>query len=79
MPYYDFVCRECGRSFSEKRSFSEASRTAACPSCASKNTQKQLNAVAVIGGTSRGRESIPLTVNNGGGCGCGGGGCACHN
>lgn len=77
MPYYDFVCRECGRSFSEKRSFSEASRTAACPSCASKNTQKRLNAVAFIGGTSR-RESIPLTVNNGG-CGCGGGGCACHN
>ena len=79
MPYYEYVCRACGRGFSEKRSFAEASRAAACPTCASRNTQKRLNVVAVIGGTSRSRESIPLTVRNGGGCGCGGDGCGCRH
>jgi putative FmdB family regulatory protein len=79
MPYYDYVCRTCGHKFSEKRSFAEASRAAACPACASKETQKSLNAVAVIGNSQSSRHSIPLAVSNGGGCGCGGGGCACHN
>jgi putative FmdB family regulatory protein len=85
MAYYEFVCRECGHGFTEKRSFAQASHPAACPACASEHTQKRLSAVAVIGGSSRspgraaGRETIPLSVGNGGSCGCGGGGCGCHN
>jgi putative FmdB family regulatory protein len=81
MAYYEFVCRECGHGFTEKRSFAEASRPAVCPTCASDQTQKRLGAVAVIGGSSRATraESIPLAVGNGGSCGCGGGGCGCHD
>jgi putative FmdB family regulatory protein len=77
MPYYEYVCRECGERFSKKRSFAEASHTAACPACASHHTQKRLHAVAVIGTTS-GRDSIPLPMSHGGGCGCGGH-CSCQN
>jgi putative FmdB family regulatory protein len=80
MAYYEFVCRECGHGFTEKRSFAEASRPAICPSCDSERTQKRFGAIAVIGGGRKtGRETIPLTVGNGGSCACGGGGCGCHN
>lgn len=75
MPLYAFICRDCQTSFEEKRPFARAGDPAACPTCNSANTRKQLGMVALHTGSEP--ASIPVPLANGGGC-CGGS-CGCHH
>jgi putative FmdB family regulatory protein len=42
MPYYEFTCTQCKRTFSRKESFDEHDRRKqrACPSCGSRRTRR---------------------------------------
>lgn len=74
MPLYEYMCQDCAKVFELRRPFSEADKSAVCPSCATTNTRKRLTVTHVITHTT----SIPVPLNNGGGCGCGGQ-CACQH
>ena len=63
MPMFEFVCRDCKRSFEELMTFAQMENgEAACPHCGSKEVERKLSTFAT-GGPS-----------GGGGCGGSGGG-----
>ncbi len=43
MPFYDFVCKQCSNEFTLQRKFSEMNDPAACPSCESGDTERQIS------------------------------------
>ena len=52
----------------------QAGEPADCPRCHSGHTRRRLSSISFISQSAA--ESIPVSLNNGGGCGCGGS-CAC--
>ena len=57
MPTYEFVCEDCGKSFSVILSLAEyEKRQAECPKCGSKTLNQQITAFQAI--TSKKRLSI---------------------
>ena len=66
MPMFEFVCRDCKRSFEELMTFAQMENgEAVCPQCGSKKVERNLSTFATKSGMSGG---------GGGGCGGGGGG-----
>ena len=49
MPFYDYECRQCGKTFTRHESFEEHDRRqdVKCPECGSKKTQRLLAAAYV--------------------------------
>jgi putative FmdB family regulatory protein len=70
MPLYEYVCRDCGRSF--ERYVRAWGDPVECPDCAGVSVEKKVSrfAMAVAGGGPG---------SGGGGCGCGRGGCGCSH
>ncbi|MCB8943574.1 MAG: zinc ribbon domain-containing protein [Ardenticatenaceae bacterium] len=56
MPLYEYMCQDCAKVFELRRPFSEADKSAVCPSCATTNTRKRLTVTHVITHTT----SIPV-------------------
>ncbi len=52
MPLYEYVCQDCGQPFEKLVPMSKADAPHPCPSCASEQTQRQVSAFAVTGGSS---------------------------
>jgi putative FmdB family regulatory protein len=74
MPLYEYMCQDCDGVFELRRPFSEADKSAVCPSCSNTNTRKRLTISHFISQST----SIPVPLSKGGGCGCGGH-CACQH
>ena len=73
MPLYEYRCAGCGRLFERLvRSWNEA---VDCPSCASREVEKQVSTFAFAG--TDGGASGGASMGGGGSC-CGRGGCGCH-
>ncbi len=71
MPLYEYRCQGCGRLFERLvRSWNEA---VDCPTCASREVEKQVSTFAFAGTDSGGG----MSMGGGGSC-CGRGGCGCH-
>ncbi len=68
VPTYEYRCHDCATTFEVRRSMTQSSDPAACPS-GHDNTVKLLSTVALTGGDGA---SAPT-----GGGGCCGGGCGC--
>ncbi|MBD3346422.1 MAG: zinc ribbon domain-containing protein [Chitinivibrionales bacterium] len=51
MPIYEYKCRDCGKSFEELVSLSQSDGIT-CPSCSSKNTEKQMSVFGTVSGNS---------------------------
>ena len=43
MPVYEYKCKKCGKRFDSFRWASEKSTQAVCPSCGSRETERQLS------------------------------------
>lgn len=62
MPIYEFECRACGKKFEEFFQSMSGAKSAPCPKCKSKRTQRQFS-VFGMGGSSK---------SSGGGSSCSG-------
>ena len=51
MPYYDFACKGCGKTFEENIRMSETVMPT-CPECSSPNTEKLISGCALGGSAS---------------------------
>lgn len=54
MPMYEYRCRECGRAFEMLRRLSDSDSDVKCPSCDSKQVERQISACAVSFGSAAG-------------------------
>jgi len=43
MPIYEYLCRECGKSFEVLRSMKEADKDLECPGCHARSAERQLS------------------------------------
>ncbi len=46
MPIYEYHCQQCDQDFEKMVRLSEAGQNPPCPSCGSRDTRKQMSAVA---------------------------------
>ncbi len=62
MPFYDFLCAQCGKDFTLRRGVSEADNPAPCPECGSDQTRRQISIFyATNTGSSTAAASSPST------------------
>jgi putative FmdB family regulatory protein len=62
MPFYDFVCGACGKSFTMRRKIDEMDDPADCPECGSGETKRQISIFyATNTGSSTAAASSPKT------------------
>ena len=75
MPIYEYYCRTCNQSFTQRRPMSDASEGSQCE--LGHRADKVLTAamVTVAGQTSPDLDAMPEP--SGGGCACGRGSCGC--
>ena len=77
MPLYEYRCRSCDTTFSERRPMSRSSEPATCPD-GHPEARRVLSVFATAGRSSGGADAPAPSFGGGGfGGGCGGG-CACH-
>ncbi|HAF63014.1 MAG TPA: FmdB family transcriptional regulator [Anaerolineaceae bacterium] len=43
MPIYEYICQNCGATFDQLRSFSQADDPIACPQCAQSQSKRKLS------------------------------------
>jgi putative FmdB family regulatory protein len=71
MPLYEYVCRDCDKSF---ETFVTASRKAECPSCHGENLSRLLSRLGMVGASSARADNCAMPSRPT----CGGGTCGCH-
>ena len=57
MPIYEYKCKNCEQRFELLRSFREGHAPAACPSCGSEQTSRQLSVFAAPTGGESGADN----------------------
>jgi putative FmdB family regulatory protein len=63
MPFYAFVCRQCGHEFTLRRKIDEMEDPAECPECGGGETKRQLSVFyATNTGSSTAAASSPKTT-----------------
>lgn len=71
MPFYEYVCKDCGQRFDAMRAMKDADAPILCKHCKGDHTQR---ALSVFFAASNGKA---VTGSSSGGCGgCSGGSCA---
>lgn len=62
MPFYAFICTECGKDFTLRRKIDEMEDPATCPECGSERTKREITVFyATNTGTSTAAASSPKT------------------
>lgn len=49
MPLYEYKCKSCGHEFEKLVSISKAAEPQECPTCGSKDSQKQMSTFSLAG------------------------------
>lgn len=50
MPVYDYICKDCHKSFEVVLTLSEHDQAVACPKCGSKNVEQEVAAFFAVTG-----------------------------
>jgi putative FmdB family regulatory protein len=67
MPFYEYLCKKCGKQFETLRSMQERDEPAACPHCGSVRAERKLSAFAACVAGPKGSSSTAPCGHSGGG------------
>lgn len=70
MPYYDFECEECHKTFDKYLPYQQRNESVECPLCPSWKTVRLIGLPGVSNGNSGKKESGGSSCCSGGGCDC---------